>query len=102
MCHKMFDLTQVCAPHTSTCHSSSRGGSWYPLHQPHTLTIQSLPYSAPRMNKRAIKTDGVREQCVMVSDAISSTIHTLLGPGTKFKCLIDGDGEGLVVSFFYF
>lgn len=30
----------------------------------------------------------------MVSDAISSSIRTLLGPGTKFKSFIDEDGSG--------
>lgn len=49
------------------------------------------------MNKRSIRTEGVREQCVLVSDAISSSFRTLLGPGTKFKSLIDEDGTGLVI-----
>lgn len=41
-----------------------------------------------------VEWEGVREQCVVVSSAISSSIRSLVGPGVKFKSFIDENGNG--------
>lgn len=50
----------------------------------------------------AIHSRGVRDQCVLVSNAISHSILSLLGPGDRLKAFIDADGSGIYFLYFFF